>query len=111
MNISSLIVYLKKDIDAVKMCENLAKFDGVEIVTHGDGKIVLTIESSGLDGELAVFKSIRDMKGVSDIAMIYSYQDLDDEISQAQNNDIAAIVRDLQTKDDKDIKYHGHPNV
>jgi nitrate reductase NapD len=43
--------------------------------------------------------------------MIYSYQDLDNDISKANSNDIGEIVRKIDEMDVKDIKYNGNPNI
>ncbi|MBR2148875.1 MAG: nitrate reductase, partial [Campylobacter sp.] len=69
------------------------------------------IESADLDGELATFRMLEQIEGVSTVAMIYSYQDLEGDISKANSNDIGSIVRKIDEMDVKDIKYNGNPNI
>ncbi len=111
MNISSLIVYLKDGADEAAVKAELVKFEGCEIVTSGEGKIVITIESEVLGSEFGSFRAIQNLEGVSDIGMVYSYQDLDDQIDKAEHNDIGEIVRKVDASNPEDIKYSGKINV
>ena len=54
---------------------------------------------------------LEQIEGVSTVAMIYSYQDLEGDISKANSNDIGSIVRKIDEMDVKDIKYNGNPNI
>ena len=81
-----------------------------DTLKEGD-KIVVLIESADFDSELATFRALEQIEGVSTVAMIYSYQDLDSDISKANSNDIGEIVRKIDEMDIKDIKYNGNPNI
>ena len=83
-----------------------------EVVAAQDNKIVATIQTDTLDQELNAFKTIQAMQGVSDVAMIYSYQDLDEQIDAANNNDIESIMQKIDDEPEiKNIKYGGHLKI
>ena len=110
-NISSVVITL---MDAKLSDEVVSKINTIpncEVAAKENDKIVVLIESSDLDGELATFRSLEHIEGVSTVAMIYSYQDLDNDISKANSNDIGEIVRKIDEMDVKDIKYNGNPNI
>lgn len=110
-NISSVVITL---INA-ELCKDIAakieQIPNCEVVAKENDKIVALIESADLDGELATFKTLEQIDGVSTVAMIYSYQDLEGDISKANSNDIGSIVRKIDEMDIKDIKYNGNPNI
>ncbi|MDL0094863.1 chaperone NapD [Campylobacter vicugnae] len=110
-NISSVVITLMNS----NLCEEVAtKIDQIsncEVAAKENDKIVAIIESADLDGELATFRMLEQIEGVSTVAMIYSYQDLEGDISKANSNDIGSIVRKIDEMDVKDIKYNGNPNI
>ncbi len=111
MNISSIIVRVADEskVELVKAAIN--RIDGCEVAAAEAGKIVATLESQNIDDEIAKFRAVEDIDGVSDVVMVYSYQDLDDDINKAQNNDIEAIVRAMEQKNPSEIKYSGRVPV
>ena len=112
MNISSVIIYAKNDVDLQNLANEVAKIDFCEVVASQDGKIVATIQTDTLDEELGAFKAMQALNGVSDVAMIYSYQDLDEEIANANNNNIEEIMQKIDDEPEiKKIKYGGSLDI
>ena len=108
MNISSIIIYTNNEVNLQNLADNVAKMEFCEVVAAQDNKIVATIQTDTLDQELNAFKTIQAMQGVSDVAMIYSYQDLDEQIDAANNNDIESILQRIDDEPEiKNIKYGG----
>lgn len=112
MNISSIIIYTNNEVNLQNLADNVAKMEFCEVVAAQDNKIVATIQTDTLDQELNAFKTIQAMQGVSDVAMIYSYQDLDEQIDAANNNDIENIMQKIDDEPEiKNIKYGGHLKI
>ena len=111
MNISSLVVYLKDQSLAQNLIAEISKIEGCEVAANQNDKIVVTIESEELDYEIKVFKNIQAMQGVRDVSMIYTYQDLDDDIEAVNNNNLENIMLEIDSKDAKDIEYSGHLKI
>ena len=112
MNISSIIIYTNNEVNLQNLADNVAKMEFCEVVAAQDNKIVATIQTDTLDQELNAFKTIQSMQGVSDVAMIYSYQDLDEQIEAANNNDIESIMQKIDDEPEiKNIKYGGHLKI
>ena len=112
MNISSIIIYTDNKVNLQNLVDNVAKMEFCEVVAAQDNKIVATIQTETLDQELNTFKTIQAMQGVSDVAIIYSYQDLDDEIEAGNNNDIESIMQKIDDEPEiKNIKYGGHLKI
>ncbi|MBQ3674588.1 MAG: chaperone NapD [Campylobacter sp.] len=112
MNISSIIIYTNNEVNLQNLADNVAKMEFCEVVAAQDNKIVATIQTDTLDQELNAFKTIQAMQGVSDVAMIYSYQDLDEQIDAANNNDIESIMQKIDDEPGiKNIKYGGHLKI
>ena len=112
MNISSILIYTNNEVNLQNLADNVAKMEFCEVVAAQDNKIVATIQTDTLDQELNAFKTIQAMQGVSDVAMIYSYQDLDKQIDAANNNDIESIMQKIDDEPEiKNIKYGGHLKI
>lgn len=112
MNISSVIIYTKSEVNLQNLADIVAKIEFCEVVAAQDDKIVATIQTETLDQELGAFKSMQALDGVRDVAMIYSYQDLDEEIANANNNDIESIMQKIDDEPEiKNIKYGGHLKI
>ena len=112
MNISSVIIYANNEVNLQNLADNVAKIDFCEVIAAQEGKIVATIQTDTLDQELGAFKSMQALNGVSDVAMIYSYQDLDEQIEAANNNDIESIMQKIDDEPEiKNIKSGGHLKI
>ena len=110
-NISSVVITLRSADNCEDIASVVAKIPNCEVAAKEGDKIVVLIESADFDSELATFRALEQIEGVSTVAMIYSYQDLDSDISKANSNDIGEIVRKIDEMDIKDIKYNGNRNI
>ena len=111
MNISSMIVYLKDAKFVSDVADEMAKIDGCEIVATQDEKIVATMQTDDQNTQIANFRFIERIYGVRDVAMVYDYEELDDDIKIANENNIEKIVRKIDDSDVSEIKYGGNVNL
>ena len=111
MNISSVVIYLGADTDIAAFRKQLQSIDGCEFVACKDGKAVATISAESFEDEIAVFRAIEAIEGVSEAMMIYSYSDLDADIAAANSDNGEQIMRELDKKDPSQIKYGGKVRV
>ena len=111
MNISSVVIYLGADTDVAAFRKELQSIGGCEFVACENGKAVATISAESFDGEIAAFRAIEAIKGVSEAMMIYSYSDLDADIAAANSDNGEQIMRELDEKDPSQIKYGGKVRV
>ena len=111
MNISSVVIYLGADTDIAEFRKELQNIGGCEFVACEDGKAVATISAESFEDEIAAFRAIEAIKGVSEAMMIYSYSDLDADIAAANSDNGEQIMRELDEKDPNQIKYGGKVRV
>lgn len=111
MNISSVVIYLGADTDIAEFRKELQNIGGCEFVACEDGKAVATISAEGFEDEIAAFRAIEAIEGVSEAMMIYSYSDLDADIAAANSDNGEQIMRDLDKKDPSQIKYGGKVRI
>ena len=111
MTISSVVIYLGADTDIAEFRKELQNIGGCEFVACEDGKAVATISAESFDDEIAAFRAIEAIKGVSEAMMIYSYSDLDADIAAANSDNGEQIMRELDEKDPSQIKYGGKVRV
>ncbi|KAA6227201.1 MULTISPECIES: chaperone NapD [unclassified Campylobacter] len=104
MNLSSVLIVakeenipnLKKDIEGIENCS-------IELVENG--KIVAVIESEDFDSQVGTYKKLEQLPNIIDISMIFTYQDLEEDIDKAQNSDAARVINKDQKAED--IVYGG----
>ncbi len=111
MNISSVVIYLSANTDVAAFRKELQSIGGCEFVACENGKAVATISVESFDDEIAAFRAIEAIKGVSEAMMIYSYSDLDADITAANSDNGEQIMRELDEKDPSQIKYSGKVQV
>lgn len=111
MNISSVVIYLGADTNIAEFRKELQSIGGCEFVACENGKAVATISTESFDDEIAAFRAIEAIKGVSEAMMIYSYSDLDADIAAANSDNGEQIMRELDEKDPSQIKYGGKVRV
>ena len=111
MNISSVVIYLDADTNIAEFRKELQSIGGCEFVACENGKAVATISTESFDDEIAAFRAIEAIKGVSEAMMIYSYSDLDADIAAANSDNGEQIMRELDEKDPSQIKYGGKVRV
>lgn len=109
MNISSVVIKLKANANKQELSDFIASL--CQIVASEDDKIVALIESDDINGQIRVFRALQNNDGISDVAMIYNYEELDDDIAKAENNDIVKIVSELENTPSNKIKYSGEPKI
>lgn len=111
MNISSVVINVA-DLNLMSEIANLVlDIDGCEVVAQNENKIVALIESQSFDDEIKSYKSIERLPGIATVSMIYSYQNLDEDIEKSNNNNIGDILRKIDESSVDDIEYHGNPTV
>ena len=111
MNISSVVIYLGADTDVAAFRKQLQSIGDCEFVACEDGKAVATISAESFEDEIAAFRAIEAIEGVSKAMMIYSYSDLDADIAAANSDNGEQIMRELDEKDPSQIKYGGKVQV
>ena len=111
MNISSVVIYLGADTDIAEFRKELQNIGGCEFVACEDDKAVATISAESFEDEIAAFRAIEAIEGVSEAMMIYSYSDLDADIAAANSDNGEQIMRELDEKDPSQIKYGGKVRV
>jgi len=111
MNISSVVIYLGANTDVAAFRKQLQNISGCEFVACEDGKAVATISTESFEDEIAAFRAIEALEGVSEAMMIYSYSDLDADIAAANSDNGEQIMRELDEKDLSQIKYGGKVRV
>lgn len=109
MNISSVVIKLKANANKQELSDFIASL--CQIVASEDDKIVAIIESDDINGQIRVFRALENNENISEVAMIYNYEELDNDIIKAQNNDIANIVSKLEKTPSNKIKYSGEPKI
>lgn len=109
MNISSVVITLKADANKSELGKLISEL--AQIMASGDDKIVALIQSDDTNGQIRIFRALENIPGVSDVAMIYNYEELDDDIKKAKNNDIVKIINQLENTPDDQIKYSGEPRI
>ncbi|TQR33006.1 oxidoreductase [Campylobacter sp. MIT 99-7217] len=105
MNISSALVVAKQE-DQERVLEAISSIDLCSVELIEDEKIIVLIESESLDEELKAFKALEKIKNTISVSMVFSYQDLDDEIQKAGKVDIEQRLD--EKKDAEDIEYYGN---
>lgn len=109
MNISSIVVQtLPKYLDEV--VESLKNCDVCDYHLHDEkGRIVITIEGSGVEEELKKLKVIENIPHVAsaDMQMAYSEEELSNHMDVLDNAEIVPKVLNDKDVDPRDIVYNG----
>ncbi|MBC34482.1 MAG: nitrate reductase [Bacteroidetes bacterium] len=108
MNISSVVVQCKPEsMDEVK--RGLLKDDLCEIHLEDDkGRIIITLEGSGIEEEIAKLKKVQSIKGVISAEMMYSYaeNELDQIREKLEFSEAPEWLNDDNIRAE-DIRYKG----
>ncbi len=109
MNISSIVVQVKpENYDAVK--ETL-EASGVCEYHFGDkekGKMIVTVEGSGVEEEIKKLVHIQTTKGVLAADMMQTYQEeLEGAIKELEDADVVPDMLNMDSVDVRDIIYNG----
>lgn len=105
MNLSSVLIVAKMEhMDDLKQAISKIPLCSIELCEKG--KIIVIIESENLEDELKAYKSLEKLPNIISINMVFSYQDLDDDIQKAINSGAIQTIR--KNEDAKNIKYYGN---
>ncbi len=109
MNVSSIVVqtvpeYLEEVVESLKKCE------ACDYHLHDElGRIIITIEGSGVEEELKKLKVIEAIPHViaADMQMAYSEDELDAHMEVLENSDAVPIILHERDIKPEDIIYNG----
>ena len=109
MNISSIVVQTKAEfldevVEALKNC------DVCDYHMHDElGRIIVTIEGSGVEEELKKLRVIENIPHVAaaDMQMAYSEEELSAHMDVLENAEVVPKVLNDEDVDPKDIVYNG----
>jgi len=109
MNISSIVVqtkaeFLEEVVEALKNC------DVCDYHMHDElGRIIVTIEGSGVEEELKKLRVIENIPHVAaaDMQMAYSEEELSAHMDVLENAEVVPKVLNDEDVDPKDIVYNG----
>ena len=109
MNISSIVVQCKQeDYDDLQKRLDESEICDFHFGDKEKGKLIVTIEGSGVDEEIRKLTAIQAMAGVLAADMMQSYQEeLDEEIRKLEAADAVPNVLSDDSIDIRDIVYNG----
>lgn len=104
MNLSSVLLIVKEE-DQPEFLKNLEKIEGCSVELREKDKIIAVIESDCLENELAIYKAVEVLPKLISMNMVFSYQDLDEDIEKVANSNAIKTIEKNERAED--IKYHG----
>ncbi len=109
MNISSIVVQtLPKFLDSV--VKDLQACEACDYHFHDEkGRIIVTIEGSGVEEELKKLRVVENIKHVAsaEMQMAYSADELEEHMDVINNAEIVPKMLNDESMDPKDIVYNG----
>ena len=107
MNISSIVVYVKKEnYEIVK--DRLNSICDYHFGDIDSGKMIVTIEADSVEDEIKKFIKIENTKGVLRADMIQSYQeDIEKDIDILENSSNIPKILEDDSIELEDITYNG----
>lgn len=106
MNISSVLIVAKSEHHEQIKAE-ISKIKHCSVELCEEDKIIVLIESESLDDELKAYKALERLEKVISVSMVFSYQDLDEDIKKASaGKDLSSELH--KDKNAKDIEYFGN---
>ncbi len=104
MNLSSVLIVAKEDkIDS--LAEAIAQIELCSVELREKDKLIVVIESDDLDSELKAYKKLEALPNLISINMVFSYQDLDEDIQKTINS--GAIESIEKNEKAENITYNG----
>lgn len=103
-NLSSVLIVAKQEYQK-ELCEQINATPGCSVEFCQEDKLIVVIESQNLTEELNAFKSLEKLSNIISINMVFSYQDLDDDIQKAINS--GAIETIEKNEKAENITYYG----
>ncbi|SMO90288.1 periplasmic nitrate reductase chaperone NapD [Saccharicrinis carchari] len=108
MNISGAIVKVKPGSDTAVL-NALKGVEGCEIHLNQSSRIIVTLEAADVSGEIALVKTIEQIRDVVAVEMVYAYSE--DELEQERDKlDLADDTPQWlnnESMDAREIKYGG----
>lgn len=104
MNLSSVLI-LTKEENQEKLIQDINQVPNCSVEMSENGKIIAIIESENLEDELSSYKKLEKLSNIISISMVFSYQDLDDDIQKAINS--GAIETIEKNEKAENIEYYG----
>ncbi|MBK1971405.1 chaperone NapD [Campylobacter sp. TTU-622] len=104
MNLSSVLI-LTKEENQEKLIQDINQVPNCSVEMSENGKIIVVIESENLEDELNSYKKLEKLSNIISISMVFSYQDLDDDIQKAINS--GAIETIEKNEKAENIEYYG----
>ncbi|TKX29936.1 chaperone NapD [Campylobacter estrildidarum] len=105
MNLSSVLIMVKKE-EISNLKEKISKIPFCSVELCEGEKIIVVIESESLEEELKSYKMLEQLPNIVSINMVFSYQDLDEDIQKAI--DSGAIETIEKNESAENIKYYGN---
>ncbi|MFQ6342130.1 chaperone NapD [Campylobacter sp. VTCC 70190] len=103
-NLSSVLILSKEEyIDELKNVISKIPFCSVELCENE--KIIVVIESENLEDELNSYKMLEKLPHIISINMVFSYQDLDEDMQKAINS--GAIKTIEKNENAENVRYFG----
>ncbi|EJA2904821.1 chaperone NapD [Campylobacter jejuni] len=104
-NLSSVLILAKEEYinDLKKKAISEIPFCSVELCENE--KIIVVIESENLEDELNSYKMLEKLPNIISINMVFSYQDLNDDIQKAINS--GAIETIEKNENAENVRYYG----
>ena len=103
-NLSSILIVAKKDcVEELKKAISKIPFCSVELCENE--KIIVVIESKNLEEELNSYKILEKLPNIISINMVFSYQDLDDDMQKANNSNAIQTIE--KNENAENIHYYG----
>ena len=106
MNISSVLI-IAKECEHENLRAQIAKIEHCSVELVEGEKMIVLIESENLDEELRAYKQLEKLKKASAVSMVFSYQDLDEDIANIKTtkDPVPACLNDDILAED--IEYSG----
>lgn len=103
MNISSVLI-IAKEAHHSTLREAINKIEHCSIELVEGEKLIVVIESENLNDELKAFKALEALKNTSAVSMVFSYQDLDEDMKNIKGEVPQSLKDSVKAED---IEYHG----
>lgn len=103
MNMSSVLI-IAKEAHHKALREDIAKIEHCSIELVEGEKLIVLIESENLNDELKAYKALEALKNTSAVSMVFSYQDLDEDIKNIKGKIPKSLQENIKAED---IEYHG----
>lgn len=105
MNLSSVLIIAKDGKEGL-LEEKIKAIKDCSVELKEGQKFVVVIESENLDSELKAYKALEALKEAISVNMIFSHQDLDEDLAKiAENTNLNEKID--TAKRAEDIEYYG----